>query len=74
MASDSLRSKESQETLASMMHLDPSPIETPDTEKDLPPLPEDVEDLEPSIKPRPRSTTGVGLSGSHGAIYYRSLP
>jgi len=57
-----------------MMQLDPSPIEFPKTEKDLPPLPEQDEDLEPSIKPRSRSATGVGLSGSHGAIYYRTAP
>jgi hypothetical protein len=74
MDSDSLRTKGSQETLASLMQLDPSPIESPrlNTEKDLPPLPEHDDDLEPSIKPRRQSATGVGLSGSHGAIYYRT--
>jgi hypothetical protein len=74
MDSDSLRNKGSQETLASLMQLDPSPIESPrlSTEKDLPPLPEHEDDLEPSIKPRRQSATGVGLSGSHGAIYYRA--
>ncbi|KAK0655187.1 hypothetical protein B0T16DRAFT_486816 [Cercophora newfieldiana] len=70
MDSDSLRTKGSQETLASLMQLDPSPIESPNTDKDLPPLPEQDEDLEPSIKPRSRSATGVGLSGGHGAIFY----
>ncbi|KAK4442566.1 hypothetical protein QBC34DRAFT_499598 [Podospora aff. communis PSN243] len=72
MDSESLRTKGSQDTLASLIQLDPSPIESPrlNTEKDLPPLPEHEDDLEPSIKPRRQSATGVGLSGSHGAIYY----
>ncbi|KAI0858821.1 hypothetical protein F4860DRAFT_286791 [Xylaria cubensis] len=67
MASDSasLRHKESYETLASLMQLDPSPIDTP--EKELPPLPEDFSTSPPSRT----STSSLGLSSSgRGPIFY----
>lgn len=77
MDSRSLRATPSQETLISLMQLDPQPIA--DTEKDLPPLPEDLHEDD---KPIARSTgavhartTSLGLSGSsHGSIYYRMPP
>ncbi|KAK0725797.1 hypothetical protein B0H67DRAFT_532198 [Lasiosphaeris hirsuta] len=78
MDSQSLRSKASQETLISLVQLDPSPIESPelgpDTEKDLPPLPEEQESSlsssTPSLKSR-STANNLGLGGSgHGAIYY----
>ncbi|KAK1758167.1 hypothetical protein QBC47DRAFT_338965 [Echria macrotheca] len=72
MDSQSLHSKPSQDTLISLMQLDPSPIESPTsrpiTDKDLPPLPEEAGD---DNKPLSPTTNGVGLSGNgHGAIYY----
>ena len=75
MDTESLRSKASQETLASLLQLDPSPIESPSSEKDLPPLPEQDEGPEHATKPRSATTSSVGLSGTgHGAIYYRMPP
>lgn len=73
MDSRSLRATPSQETLISLMQLEPQPIA--DTEKELPPLPEDLyEDDKPtarSIGPGHARTTSLGLSGSnHGSIYY----
>ncbi|KAJ4401587.1 hypothetical protein N0V82_010856, partial [Gnomoniopsis sp. IMI 355080] len=75
MDSRSLRATPSQETLISLMQLDPQPIA--DTEKDLPPLPEDANEDEKltasarSIGPAHARTTSLGLSGSnHGSIYY----
>ncbi|CAN8099948.1 unnamed protein product [Discula destructiva] len=76
MDSRSLRTTPSQETLISLMQLEPQPIA--DTEKDLPPLPEDAHEDEPKSRSRSRSippghtrTTSLGLSGSnHGSIYY----
>ncbi|KAF5512276.1 hypothetical protein CGCA056_v012360 [Colletotrichum aenigma] len=71
MDSRSLRSKASEETLISLLHLDPSPIETPpaDTDKDLPPLPEDA--LENSVSSLKSTSSAPGLSGSgHGTIFY----
>lgn len=72
----SLRATPSQETLISLMQLEPQPIA--DTEKDLPPLPEDEYEDEPmsgsrSMPPGHARTTSLGLSGSnHGSIYYRT--
>jgi len=87
MDSQSLHSKASQDTLASLaslVQLDPLPIESPsrsNTEKDLPPLPEaGNEDSGSDSKSRSptRTTTGtssIGLSGTgHGSIYYRTSP
>ncbi|KAL0937840.1 N2,N2-dimethylguanosine tRNA methyltransferase [Colletotrichum truncatum] len=71
MDSKSLRSKASEETLISLLQLDPSPIETPpaDTDKDLPPLPEDT--LESSTASLKSTSSAPGLSGSgHGLIFY----
>ncbi|KAK4216828.1 hypothetical protein QBC37DRAFT_278674 [Rhypophila decipiens] len=81
METQSLHSKESQETLMSLLQLDPTPIDSPserpsvNTDKDLPPLPEGTLDDSDSKSPSPTSTstgtTGVGLSGTgHGSIYY----
>ncbi|KAM0275033.1 hypothetical protein ACHAQH_007640 [Verticillium albo-atrum] len=70
-----LHEQASQETLVSLLQLDPSPIESPyaEDEKDLPPLQEDeAEHAKPTISGSP---TPLGLSrsnsyGSHGSIYY----
>ncbi|KAI0441116.1 hypothetical protein F4803DRAFT_524624 [Xylaria telfairii] len=72
MASDSasLNHKESYDTLASMVYLDPSPM---DTEKELPPLPEDAMESSTStrIPPSRTSTSSLGLGGSgRGPIFY----
>jgi hypothetical protein len=72
----SLHSKASQATLVSLLELDPAPIESPNAEKDLPPLPDHADGLlansTPSLKSSSTSTS-IGLSGSgHGAIYYRT--
>jgi hypothetical protein len=72
----SLRSKASQATLVSLLELDPTPMDSPDTDKDLPPLPDQADgapsDSTSSLKPASTSTS-LGLSGSgHGAIYYRA--
>ena len=70
MDTRSLRSKASQETLVSLLQLDPSPMESADPEKDSPPLPH--EDIA-TLSEKSRSSTGVGLSGSgRNAIYYRN--
>lgn len=81
MDSRSLRATPSQETLISLMQLEPQPIA--DTEKELPPLPEEstTSDGE-SATTRSRSagpgharTTSLGLSGSnHGSVYYCTPP
>ncbi|CCF32882.1 hypothetical protein CH063_00124 [Colletotrichum higginsianum] len=71
MESRSLHSKPSEETLVSLLQLDPSPIETPDTdaEKDLPPLPWDT--LENKIDSPISTSSRPGLSGSgHSAVFY----
>lgn len=70
--------RDSQQTLISLLQLDPLPMDTPTPppreDKELPPLP--VEALESPARPaKAGSTAGApGLSGSggHGAIYYRS--
>ncbi|KAI0010466.1 DUF1691-domain-containing protein [Xylariaceae sp. FL0662B] len=61
-----LRRKDSQETIISMFHLDPRPMDDGSIyEKELPPLPDDA--LESSTA----STSSLGLSGSRrGPIYY----
>jgi hypothetical protein len=76
----SIRRRDSQETNASLLQLDPSPIETPpaaetDADKELPALPK--EDLESSYGSLPKTsgsgatTAAPGLSGGHhGAIFY----
>lgn len=79
MDGHSLHEKASQETLASLLQLDPSPIESPlqspNTDKDLPPLPSEHSDgSQPYLTPR---STGLGLSGhgqGYGAIFYRPSP
>ncbi|GJC83040.1 hypothetical protein ColLi_05878 [Colletotrichum liriopes] len=74
MESRSLQSKPSEETLISLLQLDPSPIETPpaDIEKDLPPLPEDA--LENSAGSLKSTSSAPGLSGSgHNTIFYQPL-
>lgn len=74
MDSRSLRATPSQETLISLLQLEPQPIA--DTEKDLPPLPEekdekDEQEHERSTRPGHARTTSLGLSGSnHGSVYY----
>ncbi|KAK8074172.1 hypothetical protein PG994_005071 [Apiospora phragmitis] len=71
----SLRPKASQETLMSLLQLDPSPMETASLyEKELPPLPEeDLESSRSTIRSRgtANSSTSIGLSGTaHGPLYY----
>lgn len=67
----SLRRTPSQETLMSLLQLDPTPM--PDTEKDLPPLPEESSEKSRSIRPGHARTTSLGLSGSgSGSTYYRT--
>ncbi|ROV99223.1 hypothetical protein VPNG_08226 [Cytospora leucostoma] len=66
--SRSLRRTPSQETLMSLLQLDPTPM--PDTEKDLPPLPEETSEKSRSIRPGHARTTSLGLSGSSGSTYY----
>lgn len=69
--SRSLRRTPSQETLMSLLQLDPTPM--PDTEKDLPPLPEEPSEKARSIRPGHARTTSLGLSGSgQGSTYYRT--
>lgn len=76
MASDSrsLHTKASEETLISLLQLDPAPIDNASVyDKELPPLPEEaLESSNPSIRSSPRATTSsLGLSGSgYGPIYY----
>ncbi|WYZ39042.1 hypothetical protein EsH8_III_000956 [Colletotrichum jinshuiense] len=71
MDTRSLHSRPSEETLISLLQLDPSPIETPptDTEKELVSLSEDA--LENSTASLKSTSSGPGLSGSgHGAVFY----
>ncbi|AEO64906.1 uncharacterized protein THITE_2111293 [Thermothielavioides terrestris NRRL 8126] len=75
MDDQSLRSKASQATLVSLLELDPAPMESPNVDKDLPPLPvqhdgEPASESTASLKSSSTSAS-LGLSGSgHGAIYY----
>ena len=71
---------DSQATTISLLRLDPTPIDSPDTESDRPPLvPEEVfesedEDTYRSTErtAKPSSIWAPGLSGSgRGAVYYR---
>ncbi|KAH8648563.1 hypothetical protein BX600DRAFT_502950 [Xylariales sp. PMI_506] len=70
----------SQDTLISLMQLDPTPMESPSaTDKELPPLPdEDLEGSTATVQSTSSSTTRtstsiLGLSGGgHGSIYYLS--
>lgn len=72
----------SQETLVSLLQLDPSPIDSPPsfspaaTDKELPTLPDEETNMGSSSSTvREGSTAAPGLSGSgRGAIYYCSLP
>ena len=60
---DRRESTASQDTLLSLQQLDPSPIDTPDLEKELPELP-----------PAPPRSSTLGLSGGgHSSVYYREL-
>lgn len=73
MDSRSLNEKASQETFISLLHLDPSPMDSPnaDNEKDLPPLPEEPSESSTASLKSSGTATSVGLSGTgHGAIYY----
>ncbi|KAI1778753.1 DUF1691-domain-containing protein [Hypoxylon cercidicola] len=73
MAADprALRERASEETLISLLQLDPAPIDASLYNKELPPLPEEaVHSSNHSIS---ASTSTLGLSGSgHGPIYYLS--
>ncbi|KAI6086465.1 DUF1691-domain-containing protein [Hypoxylon rubiginosum] len=66
-----LHKNASEETLVSLLQLDPAPIENASYNKELPPLPEEaLQSSNPSIS---ASTSTLGLSGSgHGPIYYLS--
>ncbi|KAB5559913.1 hypothetical protein GE09DRAFT_1114953 [Coniochaeta sp. 2T2.1] len=72
----SLNEKASEETLISLLQLDPSPIESPldadGNEKQLGQQPDDGEDAAHSLKSSRTGTSSLGLSGSssHPAIYY----
>ena len=76
----SLRSKASQETFISLLNLDPAPMETPppDTDKDLPPVPEEGPRETSGSRPKtdsagPHGTSSLGLSGGgHNYIYFCS--
>ncbi|OTA96755.1 hypothetical protein M434DRAFT_361411 [Hypoxylon sp. CO27-5] len=76
MATDprALHPKASEETLISLLQLDPTPIDNASIyEKDLPPLPEEAsQSSDRSAKsPSPTSTSTLGLSGGgRGPIYY----
>ncbi|KAK0388314.1 hypothetical protein NLU13_4559 [Sarocladium strictum] len=75
----SVNRRGSQETLISLMQLDPAPIETPpasDLDKELPDIPSSgstMEDGTSTIKP-PSTTSAPGLSGSasagRGSVFY----
>jgi hypothetical protein len=80
-----LNEKASEETLISLLQLDPSPIESPQldkadaNEKQLPPLPSDADEedaarISKSSRTGASTTSSLGLSGTggHGAIYYCS--
>ncbi|KAI1271731.1 hypothetical protein F5Y07DRAFT_382023 [Xylaria sp. FL0933] len=74
MAPDSARldHKDSQETLVSLVQLDPSPIDSPD-DGELSPLPEDSikSPSSTAIPPSRATTSSPGLSGSgRGPIFY----
>lgn len=87
MDSRSLRATASQETLISLLQLEPQPM--PDTDKDLPPLPEESSDgtrteadtekettrsIGSRDGPGHARTSSLGLSGSgNGSIYYREF-
>ncbi|KAM0325069.1 hypothetical protein ACHAQA_007608 [Verticillium albo-atrum] len=68
----------SQETLVSLLQLDPAPIESPyaEDEKDLPPLPQDADLEDSNTSTISGLPTPLGLSrsnsygGGHGSIYY----
>ncbi|ORY67518.1 uncharacterized protein BCR38DRAFT_427315 [Pseudomassariella vexata] len=75
MFEHTLSHKASQETFISLMQLDPSPMESPYTEKDLPPLPEDLDSSTERLKSQDTSPNSssylLGLSGSgRGPVYY----
>lgn len=78
----SLNERASEETLISLLQLDPSPIEdsqageAESSEKELPPLPDDAEqDAAGSFsfsRTASATSSSLGLSGNagHGSIYY----
>ncbi|OTA58938.1 DUF1691-domain-containing protein [Hypoxylon sp. EC38] len=78
MATDprALHPKASEETLISLLQLDPTPIDNASIyEKDLPPLPEEASQSSgrSAKSPSPTSTSTLGLSGGgRGPIYYLS--
>ncbi|XP_044716484.1 N2,N2-dimethylguanosine tRNA methyltransferase [Hirsutella rhossiliensis] len=65
-----LERRDSQQTFVSLLQLDPSPMDSPREDKELPPLPPEA--LESTSSPvKAGATAGApGLSGGHGAIYY----
>jgi hypothetical protein len=79
MESQALNEKASEETLISLLQLDPSPIESPlvdEIASDNKQLGQPSEDDAPGVKLPARTgttTSSLGLSGhaNHGAIYYR---
>ena len=86
MDNHSLRSRASQATLVSLLELDPAPIESLDTDKDLPPLPDEAREhagnnnnsnnksgsASPSTPSFKTSSTAssIGLSGSSHGPVY----
>ncbi|KAK8099053.1 uncharacterized protein PG998_012294 [Apiospora kogelbergensis] len=75
LARSSLNRKPSQETLMSLLHLDPAPMDNASIyEKELPDLPEeDLESSRSSLRSRntSSSSTTLGLSGTaNGPLYY----
>ena len=78
MDNHSLHSKASQATLVSLLELDPTPMDSPNPDKDVPQLTEQtdgsVSDSTPSLKTS-STASSLGLSGSgHGPIYYCTSP
>lgn len=76
-----LRQKSSQETLMSLLQLDPSPMDNASIyEKELPALPEeDMESSRSTIRSHTHSSShsssSLGLSGTaHGPLYYCISP
>ncbi|PHH90828.1 hypothetical protein CDD83_2540 [Cordyceps sp. RAO-2017] len=71
-----LERRDSQQTLISLLQLDPSPIDTPPfaawTDKELPPLPDDRSDggASPVKAGSTAGAPGLSSSGGRGAIFY----
>ncbi|KAK4133517.1 DUF1691-domain-containing protein [Trichocladium antarcticum] len=71
MDDHALHSRPPQATFLSLLELDPTPMECPNTEVALPPLSDgSLSDSTPSLKAS-STASNIGLSGSgHGPIYY----